>query len=81
MNWGSDLSTAIRGKIAKNERKYPAEEYRGRYGPEDTGKETGPVRARKEGGTAKGQRAKEKAAWRLKARLCRRSSDITRESF
>ena len=32
-----DLSTAIRGKIAKNEQKYPAEEYRGRYGPEDKG--------------------------------------------
>jgi NTP pyrophosphatase (non-canonical NTP hydrolase) len=30
-----DLSTAIRGKMAKNERKYPADEYRGRYGPED----------------------------------------------
>ena len=35
---GLDLSTAIRGKIAKNEQKYPAEEYRGRYGPEDTGR-------------------------------------------
>jgi dCTP diphosphatase len=34
---GLDLSTAIRRKIAKNERKYPAEEYRGRYGPEDEG--------------------------------------------
>lgn len=33
-----DLSTAIRGKMAKNEAKYPAEEFRGRYGPEDTGK-------------------------------------------
>ena len=30
-----DLSTAIRGKMQKNERKYPAAEYRGRYGPED----------------------------------------------
>ncbi len=30
-----DLSTAIRGKMAKNEQKYPAAEYRGRYGPED----------------------------------------------
>jgi NTP pyrophosphatase (non-canonical NTP hydrolase) len=27
-----DLSTAIRGKIVKNEQKYPAEKYRGRYG-------------------------------------------------
>ena len=34
---GLDLSTAIRGKIAKNELKYPVEEYRGRYGPEDKG--------------------------------------------
>jgi NTP pyrophosphatase (non-canonical NTP hydrolase) len=32
---GLDLSTAIRQKLAKNESKYPAEEYRGRYGPED----------------------------------------------
>ena len=35
---GLDLSTTIRRKIAKNELKYPVEEYRGRYGPEDTGK-------------------------------------------
>jgi NTP pyrophosphatase (non-canonical NTP hydrolase) len=33
---GLDLASAIRGKIAKNEQKYPADEYRGRYGPEDT---------------------------------------------
>jgi NTP pyrophosphatase (non-canonical NTP hydrolase) len=33
---GLDLSTIVRGKIAKNEKKYPVEEYRGRYGPEDT---------------------------------------------
>lgn len=32
---GLDLSTVIRRKMAKNEKKYPAEEYRGRYGPED----------------------------------------------
>ena len=30
-----DLATTIRDKIAKNEQKYPADEYRGRYGPED----------------------------------------------
>jgi dCTP diphosphatase len=30
-----DLSTAIQRKMVKNEQKYPAEEYRGRYGPED----------------------------------------------
>jgi NTP pyrophosphatase (non-canonical NTP hydrolase) len=35
---GLDLSAAIRGKIVKNERKYPVEDYRGRYGPEDRGK-------------------------------------------
>jgi len=34
---GLDLSTAIRRKIAKNELKYPVEEYRGRYGPDDVG--------------------------------------------
>jgi NTP pyrophosphatase (non-canonical NTP hydrolase) len=32
---GLDLDTTIRRKLAKNERKYPADEYRGRYGPED----------------------------------------------
>ena len=32
---GLDLSTAIRQKMVKNEQKYPAEEYRGRYGPDD----------------------------------------------
>ena len=32
---GIDLSTTIRQKVQKNELKYPAEEYRGRYGPED----------------------------------------------
>ena len=34
---GLDLSTALRRKMAKNEQKYPADEYRGRYGPEDPG--------------------------------------------
>ena len=33
-----DLSTAIRRKMEKNEQKYPADEYRGRYGPEDLGR-------------------------------------------
>ena len=32
---GIDLTTALRNKVAKNERKYPAEEYWGRSGPED----------------------------------------------
>ena len=32
-----DLSTTIRRKMQKNERKYPADEYRGRYGPKDVG--------------------------------------------
>ena len=34
---GIDLSAAVHAKMAKNERKYPAEEYRGRFGPEDGG--------------------------------------------
>ncbi len=32
-----DVASAMREKMKKNERKYPAEEYRGRYGPEDEG--------------------------------------------
>ena len=32
-----DLSDAMRAKMKKNEHKYPADEYRGRYGPEDDG--------------------------------------------
>ena len=32
---GLDLSTALAEKMAKNERKYPASEYRGRFGPDD----------------------------------------------
>ena len=35
---GLDLSATIRDKMAKNERKYPAEEFRGKYGPEDKGR-------------------------------------------
>ena len=34
---GIDLSTAIRRKMSKNEQKYPAEQFRGRFGPEDPG--------------------------------------------
>lgn len=34
---GLDLSTTIRRKMVKNQQKYPADEYRGRYGPEDQG--------------------------------------------
>ena len=30
-----NVSDAVRDKMRKNEAKYPAEEYRGRYGPED----------------------------------------------
>jgi NTP pyrophosphatase (non-canonical NTP hydrolase) len=30
-----DVSSAVRDKLLKNARKYPAAEYRGRYGPED----------------------------------------------
>ncbi len=32
-----DLSTAIRQKMARNEQKYPADQYRGRFGPADPG--------------------------------------------
>jgi NTP pyrophosphatase (non-canonical NTP hydrolase) len=34
---GLDLSTAVRQKMARNEQKYPVEQYRGRFGPEDVG--------------------------------------------
>lgn len=32
-----DLAAALAEKMVKNEEKYPAEEYRGRYGPHDPG--------------------------------------------
>lgn len=32
-----DLATAVRGKMVKNEQKYPAEQFRGRYGADDAG--------------------------------------------
>jgi NTP pyrophosphatase (non-canonical NTP hydrolase) len=35
---GIDVSGAIRAKMVKNRLKYPAAEYRGRYGPEDDGR-------------------------------------------
>ena len=35
---GIDLSSAIRAKMAKNRLKYPADQYRGRYGPADDGR-------------------------------------------
>jgi dCTP diphosphatase len=31
---GLDVATAVQDKMVKNARKYPAAEYRGRYGPE-----------------------------------------------
>ena len=34
-SWASIVSSAIRAKMVKNAQKYPADEYRGRYGPED----------------------------------------------
>lgn len=34
---GIDLSSTIRAKMIKNAQKYPADQYRGRYGPEDNG--------------------------------------------
>lgn len=36
---GLDVSEAVRRKMARNEQKYPAEQYRGRFGPEDLGGE------------------------------------------
>jgi NTP pyrophosphatase (non-canonical NTP hydrolase) len=42
-----DLSAAIEQKMVKNEQKYPAEEYRGRYGAEDPGKKPRPAVLRK----------------------------------
>jgi NTP pyrophosphatase (non-canonical NTP hydrolase) len=32
---GIDVSSAMRAKMIKNAQKYPADEYRGRFGPED----------------------------------------------
>src|SRR5687767_20067 len=32
---GIDLSSAIRAKMIKNAQKYPADQFRGRYGPDD----------------------------------------------
>ena len=32
---GLDITTAMQQKMVKNRLKYPVEEYRGRYGPED----------------------------------------------
>jgi NTP pyrophosphatase (non-canonical NTP hydrolase) len=32
---GIDVSSAMRAKMIKNAQKYPADEFRGRYGPED----------------------------------------------
>jgi len=32
-----DLSSALADKMVKNAQKYPADEYRGRYGPDDQG--------------------------------------------
>jgi NTP pyrophosphatase (non-canonical NTP hydrolase) len=38
-----DLATALREKMKKNASKYPVADFRGRYGPEDTGQEVPPV--------------------------------------
>ncbi len=38
---GIDLSAALADKMVKNEKKYPADRYRGRYGPEDQGPQPG----------------------------------------
>ena len=34
---GLDVAETVRAKMIKNVAKYPADEYRGRYGPEDNG--------------------------------------------
>ena len=34
---GIDVSSAMRAKMLKNAQKYPADQYRGRYGPDDQG--------------------------------------------
>ena len=34
---GLDLAAAFEAKMAKNEQKYPADQYRGRFGPDDPG--------------------------------------------
>ena len=34
-SWASIFRSAIRAKMIKNAEKYPADKYRGRYGPED----------------------------------------------
>ncbi len=38
-----DISTTVRRKMERNAAKYPAEEYRGRYGPDDPGTSAPPV--------------------------------------
>ena len=38
---GIDLAETVRAKMVKNAEKYPAEEYRGRYGDGDTGSADG----------------------------------------
>jgi len=50
---GLDLSTAIRGKIAKNEQKYPAAEFRGRYGAEDKGEGEGDTSPKRKQGRSR----------------------------
>ena len=32
-----DVSAALQSKMVRNKQKYPADEYRGRYGPDDQG--------------------------------------------
>ena len=36
---GIDLSSAIQAKLAKNEKKYPADQFRGRFGTDDPNRE------------------------------------------
>ena len=39
---GLDVSTAIAEKMVKNARKYPVDQFRGRFGPDDPGSEPDP---------------------------------------
>jgi NTP pyrophosphatase (non-canonical NTP hydrolase) len=40
-----DIAGSVAAKMVKNERKYPADEFRGRYGPDDPGEEGGGLSA------------------------------------
>jgi NTP pyrophosphatase (non-canonical NTP hydrolase) len=43
---GIDLAGAVRAKLARNRRRYPARRFRGRFGPDDPGPRAAPRRRR-----------------------------------